>query len=63
MEPNGEVQANVDSPPEMRPISEMTDSEKLDEMLYWLRYAGQALAAMQSGPMGKMIGNMFNRSK
>jgi hypothetical protein len=49
----------TEPPVEPRPLNEMTDSEKIDEMLTIMRTVGQALAEMQkSGPM-KMIAGMM----
>lgn len=42
-----------------KPIEEMTDSEKLDEILYWMRECGRALSELQNGSMMKNIMGMF----
>lgn len=47
---------------EVKEIGDMSDREIAEETLYWLRQAGTALVQMQSGPMGRMMTNMFNKA-
>lgn len=69
MEPNGYPTidtikpADPPGPPEVKEITDMSDREIAEETLYWLRQAGTALVQMQSGPMGRMMTNMFNKNK
>lgn len=45
--------------PANRPLEQMTDREIAEETLYWLRQAGQALAAIQKGGVMSMMAGMF----
>lgn len=47
----------------MKPIEEMTEREIAEETLFWIRYAGTALQAMQNGGMGKMMMSMLSSRK
>lgn len=49
--------------PEQKPLAEMSDREIAEETLYWLRYAGTALAEMQNGGMGRMMMSMLSSRK
>lgn len=48
-----------DNPPVVKPIAEMSDREIAEETLYWLRFAGHALAELQNSGMGKMMMGMM----
>lgn len=50
----------------VKPVEEMTDSEKMDEMLILMRGFGAALNALADSPMAKMfpgISQMANGKK
>lgn len=52
-----------DNAPEMKPIEQMTDREIAEETLYWLRFAGSALADIQRGGIGALIGQAMRGGK
>lgn len=52
-----------DDPPAIKPIVEMSDREIAEETLYWLRFAGKALAELQNSGMGKMMMGMIGAKR
>lgn len=50
-------------PTEPKPIKDMTDSEKLDEILFWLRQTGAALAQIQQQGIGSMMKMFMGNGK
>lgn len=59
---SGEVSSSPNPyEPTPKPISEMTDSEKLDEIVLTMRTVAQALNAFSTSGAGQMMARMFTR--